>query len=121
MLALLITYLPQKKHLVSKSADGAFKVYYKLDSHHNMKHIVDEKVPVRVYHREKDDTNFTFLGESNYHILFDVEDQCSILNVFFPPGSTESRKLFTKENDYVGAVAKDCKFDGIIQGEMFES
>ena len=122
MIVLMITYLPDKRHIVSKSADGAYKVYYKLSEDENVgiQQAIDAHTLVRVYHRENDDTNFTYLGESEYYIRFDVESECSILNIFYPPGASESRKLFTKDNDYVGAVARDCKFDGVVSGTLFE-
>ena len=121
MIVILITYEPDKKHLVTMNGtDGAYKVYFDVhtDDFDMFNEYVDDKSRFRVYHRRSNDVNFIYLGDTVYSSIFHVEDSCK-LSLFFAPDQVKKRTLFAPSNAYVSAVASECGYDGDVNGEFF--
>lgn len=121
MIVLLLTHEPDHKHLVTKNdADGAYKIYYQVEDDADIfDQAVKDHTVFRVYHRKTPDTNFAYLGDTEYAIFFNVEDKGPMLNLFFPSEQVKKRTLFASANAYVDAVAKECGFDGEVAGTFF--
>jgi hypothetical protein len=120
MIILLLTYLPDKNHLVQRNeSDGAYKVYYSItDSTDLFSRAVDDHDTFRVYYRKDKHTNYIYMGETQ-HSLYMVLDSGAKLNLFYTAEQIKTRTLFAKDNDYFQAVADECKFAGAGERASF--
>lgn len=120
MIVLMITYLPDRTHIVSKNdADGAYKIYYTMSNEDDeLKEAVDREDVFQVYHRKDENTNFVYIGKTSNSLYIEVDGK-KMINLFLTPDQAKKRTLFSKANNYVQAVADEYSYSGDVVGSFF--
>lgn len=116
----MITYLPDRIHLVSKNdADGAYKIYYTMsDEDVELKAAVEREDTFQVYHRKDENTNFVYIGKTSNSLYIEVDGK-KMINLFLTPDQATKRTLFSKANNYVQAVVDEHPYSGDVVGSFF--